>query len=99
MEALLERFDRARAARDGRALFAVDEALQRELASERAETQVELASLRGRRAPFELDRKRALIAELVGLARGEIAADRREIGEDRRELREDRRESRDDRRR
>ncbi len=58
----------------------------------------ELAALRRDLTPPALDRRRALVAELVALARGELASDRRELREDRRELREDRRETREDRR-
>ena len=74
MEALLERFDRARSARDARALFGVDEALERELASERAETQVELA-----RGDAEVRRDRHELSS----ERREVAGDRRrgDVGE------------------
>ena len=57
------------------------------------------ASLRGRADPLSLDRKRAILSELNGFARQELAENRQEAREDRRELREDRRETREDRRR
>jgi len=58
----------------------------------------ELRGLTGRADGPSLDRKRALMGELVALARQEIRQDSRESGEDRRELREDRRETREDKR-
>jgi hypothetical protein len=147
LEALLARLDAARARRDRRQLAAIDDAVLRELAADRAETRVEVArdarevrdarrevraddrdgrwgdaddrhdfrddrrdleaerriahrraeidrdlrALRGRYGPPALERRRALVVELVGLARGELSGDVRELREDRRELREDRR--------
>jgi hypothetical protein len=62
---------------------------------ERLETlRREWAALRGRYGPPALERRHALLAELVVLARQELMGDRRERREDRRELREDRREDR-----
>lgn len=61
-----------------------------------AEIDSELGRLSGRADARSLDRKRVLLAELVGLARQELRQDRREAGEDVRELREDRRELRED---
>lgn len=58
----------------------------------------ELAGLWGRVDEPSLDRKRALIQELIGLSVRELAQDRAERREDVRELREDRRETREDRR-
>jgi len=52
----------------------------------------ELGDLAGRLEAPALDRKRALLGELIGLAQTETADNRREIHEDRRERREDRRE-------
>ena len=49
----------------------------------------ELGALRGDTHSRALERKRALMVELVGLARGELAADVGETREDRRELRQD----------
>ena len=43
-----------------------------------------------------LDRKRALLVELIGLAKNEVRQDRQETREDHKELREDRRETRED---
>lgn len=60
--------------------------------------QSQYAALAGRFDPPSLDRKRALLVTLNGLAAAELAGDRRENREDRRELREDRREIREDRR-
>lgn len=59
---------------------------------------VEMQTLAGRVDPWSLNRKRALIGELIDLSKREMAQDRREIHEDHRELREDRRETREDRR-
>lgn len=61
------------------------------IANRRGQIASELASLRGRYGPGELHRRRALLAELVRLARGELRGDVQELREDRRELREDRR--------
>jgi hypothetical protein len=58
----------------------------------------ELNSLAGRYDAPSLNRKRALITDLIALAKVEVVQDRRELHEDRRELREDRRETREDRR-
>jgi hypothetical protein len=74
-----------------------DRAVEVGTAQRRGGIAVELASLHGRTAPPELARKRALIAELVGIARAESRQDRRETREDRREIREDRRETWEDR--
>lgn len=54
------------------------------------------SELDGRYAPADLDRKRALIVDLLQLSRREVRQDARETQEDRRELREDRREKRED---
>lgn len=140
LEQLQAELDHALRHQDPRAVAAVDEALQRELAAERRETRreaahehrelrrearegdrrdfrddrrdlrvegamagrrgqigAELGSLRGRYGPGELERRRALLRELVQLARAELREDVREYREDRRELREDRREHREDR--
>jgi hypothetical protein len=70
-----------------------DARVERDMAARREAIQSELRGLRGRMAPPALDRKRALIADLVGLAQAELAQDHQEMREDRRELREDRRES------
>lgn len=58
----------------------------------------EVADLAGRVDPPALDRKRAIIGEMLGRAHGEIREDHKELREDRRELREDRHETREDRR-
>lgn len=58
----------------------------------------ELAGLSGRSDNPSLNRRRALMTELVALARRELRQDGRESSEDRGELREDRRETREDRR-
>lgn len=58
----------------------------------------ELAPLQGLVDPGATARKRALYAEVVTLAKSDLARTRVEQGEDRRELREDRRETREDRR-
>jgi hypothetical protein len=71
-----------------------DAAVERGVAGRRGEIAQELRSLRGRFGPPALDRKRALLDELVGLARAELAQDRQEIREDRREGREDGRDPR-----
>ncbi len=55
---------------------------------------LELNSLAGRFDAPSLDRKRALITDLIALAKVEVVQDRRELREDRRELREDRRNGR-----
>jgi hypothetical protein len=60
--------------------------------------QREYNALAGRLDPRSVDRRRALIAELVQMQRHEAAGDVREQREDRRELHEDRRERREDRR-
>jgi len=56
----------------------------------------EYDGLYGRMDPNALAQKRALITELIGLARQELRQDNREMREDRHELREDRREQRED---
>jgi hypothetical protein len=58
----------------------------------------EWSRLQGRMAPPALERKRALLVELTGMARAEVAQDRQEIREDRREKREDQREAAEHRR-
>ncbi|MBL8939971.1 MAG: hypothetical protein JNM69_35795 [Archangium sp.] len=58
----------------------------------------ELAPLQGLVDPAATARKRALYAEVVNLAKNDLARTKVEQGEDRRELREDRRETREDRR-
>lgn len=58
----------------------------------------ELAPLQGLVDPGATARKRALYAEVVTLAKSDLARTKVEQGEDRRELREDRRETREDRR-
>lgn len=58
----------------------------------------ELAPLQGLVDPGATARKRALYAEVVTLAKSDLARTKIEQGEDRRELREDRRETREDRR-
>jgi len=67
-------------------------------ASRRYQIATEYRGLVGREDPGSQDRKRALLVELVGIARAELRGDRQELREDRRELREDRRELREDRR-
>ncbi|SEM88250.1 hypothetical protein SAMN05444354_12513 [Stigmatella aurantiaca] len=59
--------------------------------------QRELEDLYGRMDRNSLHHKRALMMELLQLARAEQAQNRKEIREDRRESREDRRQARDDR--
>ncbi|MBI5546184.1 MAG: hypothetical protein HY901_20025 [Deltaproteobacteria bacterium] len=77
---------------------------QRDAAQERAALERthqllrELDALHGRFRPQSLERKRALIGELIHLARREVRQDKQELREDRHELREDRRETREDRR-
>jgi hypothetical protein len=77
---------------------------RRDLAIEVAQGQrvqairTEYAALAGRMEPASLDRKRALLAEVVGLQRAEVRNGVQELREDRRERREDRRELREDRR-
>ncbi len=58
----------------------------------------ELAPLQGLVDPGATARKRALYAEVVNLAKSDLARTKVEQGEDRRELREDRRETREDKR-
>lgn len=60
--------------------------------------QGQLGGLEGRFDPGSVQHKRALIAEVFGVAKAEVVRDREERREDRRELREDRRERREDRR-
>jgi hypothetical protein len=55
-------------------------------------------ALMGKQDPDSLAKKRAMLAELNQMARGELRQDAREVREDKRELREDRRETREDRR-
>lgn len=57
----------------------------------------ELDSLFGRMDPPAVERKRAILGELIARARGELHEDAKEIREDKRELREDRHETREDR--
>lgn len=52
----------------------------------------EYRGLMGRADPMSLNRKRALLSELVSIARQELRGSRQELREDRRELREDRRQ-------
>lgn len=59
----------------------------------------ELGALWGRVDNPGLDRKRALVGELLALSNAELAGDRQEKREDHRELREDRKETREDVRR
>lgn len=67
-------------------------------AGRRGDIAVEYKTLSGRMDAPSLDRRRALLVELIGIARAELAGDRQETREDRRERREDRRETREDRR-
>ncbi len=67
-------------------------------ASRRHQIAMEYRGLSGRLDGYSVDRKRALLAELVGIARHELRGDHQELREDRQELREDRRETREDRR-
>ncbi len=60
--------------------------------------QSQYAALAGRFDPPSMERKRAVLVTLNGLAAAELAGDHKEIREDRRETREDRREIREDRR-
>ncbi len=60
--------------------------------------QTEAAALNGRFDPTSVQRKRALYAEVVGVAVNEVKRDQQESRDDHRELREDRRERREDRR-
>lgn len=75
-----------------------DAAVER-LSRERLMTiQGQLGGLAGRFDAPSVQQKRALYAEVLGMARAEIAGDKQERREDHRELREDRRETREDRR-
>lgn len=58
----------------------------------------EVTPLKGLADAASVARKRALYAEVVTLAKGDLARTKTEQREDRRELREDRRETREDRR-
>jgi hypothetical protein len=58
----------------------------------------QLGPLAGRFDPLSVSQKRALYAEVLGVALNELSRDRQEKAEDKRELREDRRETREDRR-
>jgi len=56
------------------------------------------SALMGKQDLDSLAKKRAMLAELNQMARGELRQDARELREDKKELREDRRETREDRR-
>jgi hypothetical protein len=58
----------------------------------------ELSILRGSRWPADMQRSRALIVELIQLAKQEVGQTRQELREDKRETREDKRETREDKR-
>ncbi|HEY8206950.1 MAG TPA: hypothetical protein VIG99_05695 [Myxococcaceae bacterium] len=65
-------------------------------ASRRHQIAVEYRGLVNRIDRPSMDRKRALLVELIGIARTEVRGDHQEMREDHREMREDRREIRED---
>jgi len=76
----------------------VDAAKERGSRERMVAIQSQTAALAGRFDPGSLQQKRALYAEVVGIAANEVHRDNQETREDHRELREDRRETREDRR-
>jgi hypothetical protein len=88
-----ERRDQAELRRDRRELRddARDAAARRADLQRHRELLGEIHRLGGRLDPAALDRKHAILGELIEIARFELRQDARELREDRRELREDHR--------
>lgn len=77
----------------------VADAAKERISRERLQAiRAQLVGLSGRFDPPSVGTKRALYAEVVGIAGNEVVRDAKEKVEDKRELREDRRETREDRR-